>query len=72
MYNKKGAKLGVTVMLLFFVYTLQASTFHFTSGCIEAQKCIATLRLNKAEQILELEKKTESYQCSNRILRKYH
>jgi len=57
MYNKKGAKLGVTVMLLFFVYTLQASTFHFTSGCIEAQKCIVTLRLNKAEQILELEKK---------------
>lgn len=53
--------ISVYTLLLFFIYAgpLQAkpsSVFYFSPNCIEAQKHIASLRLNKAAQLLAQEK----------------
>lgn len=56
----KGARLVYTLLLLFLCPFVQADTqhhFYFSPVCIEAQKLISALRLNKAEQLLAAEKK---------------
>ena len=56
----KGARLVITLVLLFLCQFVKADTqhhFYFSPVCIEAQKHIAALRLNKAQQMLSAEKK---------------
>lgn len=62
MIHFKGA-ITVYALLLFFVSPLfiraeTNSVFYFSANCIEAQKHIASLRLNKAAQLLAEEKAT--------------
>jgi hypothetical protein len=64
MINFKRA-ITVYTLLLFFVcpFSVSAETnsvFYFSANCIEAQKHIASLRLNKAAQLLAEEKTTHS------------
>jgi tetratricopeptide (TPR) repeat protein len=56
----KGARMVITLVLLFLCQFVKADTqhhFYFSPVCIEAQKHIAALRLNKAQQLLSAEKK---------------
>ncbi|TAE77387.1 MAG: hypothetical protein EAY81_12355, partial [Bacteroidetes bacterium] len=56
----KGAVSVYTLLLLFlFPHSLAAepaSVFYFSPNCVEAQKHVAALRLNKAAQLLSEEK----------------
>jgi tetratricopeptide (TPR) repeat protein len=61
MIHNKGARALIVFLLLFICSTAQAeqqSVFHLTPGCLEAQKHIAALRLQKAKAILAVEKKS--------------
>jgi tetratricopeptide (TPR) repeat protein len=60
MIHKKGTVLFLHVLFLFFFTAAKAekqSVFYYSQPCIEAQKHIAALRLGKAKEILDEEKK---------------
>lgn len=60
MIKHKGAKWVITLLLLFLcpmVWAETQSVFFFSPTCVEAQKHIAALRLNKAELLLAQEAK---------------
>ncbi len=56
----KGARMVITLVLFFLCLIVKANIqhhFYFSPVCLEAQKHIASLRLNKAQQLLSAEKK---------------
>jgi len=60
MINIEGARMVYTLLLLFLCPFVKADIqhhFYFSPVCVEAQKHISALRLNKAEQLLAAEKK---------------
>jgi hypothetical protein len=64
----------IMMLFLFLFYGVQAketSVFYYSNACVEAQKHIAALRLNKAAQILSDEKKAQPNNAAVLLLENY-
>lgn len=70
----QGAIMVFAFLLLFILPRANAEThsvFYFSTNCIEAQKHIASLRLNKATQLLATEKKAHPNNAAIAFLENY-